>query len=74
MAPTKVWAKGVSSSEMNVTWEPVQQDTNGILLGYEVSTALGRGARGTSELTSHSSWDYSFTEVGDCCRRAALGR
>lgn len=42
MAPTKVWAKGVSSSEMNVTWEPVQQDMNGILLGYEVST-LGPG-------------------------------
>ncbi|MBZ3880677.1 Contactin-2 [Sciurus carolinensis] len=36
VAPTKVWAKGVSSSEMNVTWEPVQQDTNGILLGYEI--------------------------------------
>ncbi|KAK2086361.1 Contactin-2 [Saguinus oedipus] len=36
VAPTKVWAKGVSSSEMNVTWEPVQQDMNGILLGYEV--------------------------------------
>lgn len=43
VAPTKVWAKGVSSSEMNVTWEPVQQDTNGILLGYEVSTVLGLG-------------------------------
>lgn len=41
MAPTKVWAKGVSSSEMNVTWDPVQQDMNGILLGYEVSTGLG---------------------------------
>uniref|UniRef100_A0A2I3GQF2 Contactin 2 n=1 Tax=Nomascus leucogenys TaxID=61853 RepID=A0A2I3GQF2_NOMLE len=36
VAPTKVWAKGVSSSEMNVTWEPVQQDMNGILLGYEI--------------------------------------
>ncbi|XP_049626577.1 contactin-2 isoform X2 [Suncus etruscus] len=36
VAPTKVWAKGVSSSEMNVTWEPVQQDVNGILLGYEI--------------------------------------
>uniref|UniRef100_A0A452T9R4 Contactin 2 n=1 Tax=Ursus maritimus TaxID=29073 RepID=A0A452T9R4_URSMA len=36
VAPTKVWAKGVSSSEMNVTWEPGQQDTNGILLGYEI--------------------------------------
>lgn len=41
MAPAKVWAKGVSSSEMNVTWEPVQQDVNGILLGYEVSTSWG---------------------------------
>lgn len=41
MAPTKVWAKGISSSEMNVTWEPVQQDTNGILLGYEVSANPG---------------------------------
>uniref|UniRef100_A0A671F438 Axonal glycoprotein TAG-1 n=1 Tax=Rhinolophus ferrumequinum TaxID=59479 RepID=A0A671F438_RHIFE len=36
VAPTNVWAKGVSSSEMNVTWEPVQQDMNGILLGYEI--------------------------------------
>uniref|UniRef100_A0A8I3W0A9 Contactin 2 n=1 Tax=Callithrix jacchus TaxID=9483 RepID=A0A8I3W0A9_CALJA len=36
VAPTKVWAKGVSSSEMNVTWEPVQQEMNGILLGYEI--------------------------------------
>ncbi|XP_058131056.1 contactin-2 isoform X4 [Dasypus novemcinctus] len=36
VAPAKVWAKGVSSSEMNVTWEPVQQDTNGVLLGYEI--------------------------------------
>lgn len=36
VAPIKVWAKGVSSSEMNVTWEPMQQDTNGILLGYEI--------------------------------------
>ncbi|XP_016071256.1 PREDICTED: contactin-2 isoform X1 [Miniopterus natalensis] len=36
VAPTKVWAKGVSSSEMNVTWEPVPQDMNGILLGYEI--------------------------------------
>ncbi|XP_006834152.1 PREDICTED: contactin-2 [Chrysochloris asiatica] len=36
VAPTKVWAKGVSSSEMNVTWDPVQQDMNGILLGYEI--------------------------------------
>ncbi|XP_063096093.1 contactin-2 isoform X2 [Cavia porcellus] len=36
VAPAKVWAKGVSSSEMNVTWEPVQQDVNGILLGYEI--------------------------------------
>ncbi|MBV99830.1 Contactin-2, partial [Eschrichtius robustus] len=36
VAPTKVWAKGVSSSEMNVTWEPVRQDMNGILLGYEI--------------------------------------
>uniref|UniRef100_A0A8C4LJB9 Contactin-2 n=1 Tax=Equus asinus asinus TaxID=83772 RepID=A0A8C4LJB9_EQUAS len=26
VTPTKVWAKGVSSSEMNVTWDPVQQD------------------------------------------------
>ncbi|KAF4018230.1 hypothetical protein G4228_009989, partial [Cervus hanglu yarkandensis] len=36
VAPPKVWAKGVSSSEMNVSWEPVQQDMNGILLGYEI--------------------------------------
>ncbi|XP_010611354.1 contactin-2 isoform X1 [Fukomys damarensis] len=36
VAPTKVWAKGFSSSEMNVTWEPVQQDMSGILLGYEI--------------------------------------
>ncbi|XP_070252571.1 contactin-2 isoform X3 [Myotis yumanensis] len=36
VAPTKVWAKGVSSSEMNVTWEAVPQDTNGVLQGYEI--------------------------------------
>ncbi|XP_042537816.1 contactin-2 isoform X1 [Dipodomys spectabilis] len=36
VAPSKVWAKGVSASEVNVTWEPVQQDVNGILLGYEI--------------------------------------
>uniref|UniRef100_A0A8C3WNQ8 Contactin-3 n=1 Tax=Catagonus wagneri TaxID=51154 RepID=A0A8C3WNQ8_9CETA len=36
VAPTKIWAQGVASSEMNVTWEPVQQDMNGILLGYEI--------------------------------------
>lgn len=54
MAPTKVWAKGVSSSEMNVTWEPVQQDMNGILLGYEVSTDLGPGEEGgLGPLTAH---------------------
>lgn len=47
MAPTKVWAKGVSSSEMNVTWEPVRQDMNGILLGYEVSTDLGWERKGS---------------------------
>lgn len=41
VAPAKVWAKGSSSSEMNVSWEPVQQDTNGILLGYEVSIING---------------------------------
>lgn len=41
VAPAKVWAKGSSSSEMNVSWEPVQQDMNGILLGYEVSTNWG---------------------------------
>jgi hypothetical protein len=46
VAPTKVWAKGVSSSEMNVTWEPVNQDMNGILLGYEVSINLGWGEEG----------------------------
>lgn len=67
MAPTKVWAKGVSSSEMNVTWEPVQQDMNGILLGYEVSTDLGPGeegvAGGPSQLTGHSSWGHSFTDT-----------
>uniref|UniRef100_A0A8C6R358 Contactin 2 n=1 Tax=Nannospalax galili TaxID=1026970 RepID=A0A8C6R358_NANGA len=36
VAPAKVWAKGASSSEMNVSWEPVRQDVNGILLGYEI--------------------------------------
>ncbi|KAM7335911.1 hypothetical protein ACRRTK_004404 [Alexandromys fortis] len=41
VAPAKVWAKGTSSSEMNVSWEPVQQDMNGVLLGYEVSTSWG---------------------------------
>jgi hypothetical protein len=42
VAPAKVWAKGSSSSEMNVSWEPVLQDMNGILLGYEVSVPWGR--------------------------------
>lgn len=41
VAPAKVWAKGSSSSEMNVSWEPVLQDMNGILLGYEVSVPWG---------------------------------
>uniref|UniRef100_G3TPZ1 Contactin 2 n=1 Tax=Loxodonta africana TaxID=9785 RepID=G3TPZ1_LOXAF len=36
LAPAKVWANGISSSEMNVTWEPVQRDMNGVLLGYEI--------------------------------------
>lgn len=52
MAPPKVWAKGVSSSEMNVSWEPVQQDMNGILLGYEVSAGRdweGRRAWGRAQ-------------------------
>ena len=59
VAPPKVWAKGVSSSEMNVSWEPVQQDMNGILLGYEVSAGrdwrgrgLGVGCRAASQLRS----------------------
>lgn len=46
VAPTKVWAKGISASEMNVTWEAVPQDMNGVLLGYEVSTDLGPGEGG----------------------------
>lgn len=45
VAPAKVWAKGSSSSEMNVSWEPVLQDMNGILLGYEVSTNWGLKGR-----------------------------
>lgn len=52
VAPPKVWAKGVSSSEMNVSWEPVQQDMNGILLGYEVSAGRdweGKGAWGRAQ-------------------------
>lgn len=75
VASTKVWAKGVSSSEMNVTWEPVQQDMNGILLGYEVSTNLGLGrGRGAgaskpggnnSQLTNHSSWHPWFTDMAN---------
>lgn len=75
MAPTNVWAKGVSSSEMNVTWEPVQQDMNGILLGYEVSVDPGawqrqgagaaRLGRGASRLTRPSSWDHAFSNLAN---------
>lgn len=37
MAPSRVTAKAIFSSEMDVSWEPVEQgDTNGVLLGYEV--------------------------------------
>lgn len=37
VAPSRVTAKAVLSSEMDVSWEPVEQgDTNGVLLGYEV--------------------------------------
>lgn len=46
VAPAKVWAKGSSSSEMNVSWEPVQQDMNGVLLGYEVSNNWGQKEAG----------------------------
>lgn len=41
VAPAKVWAKGSSSSEMNVSWEPVLQDMNGILLGGVVNFICG---------------------------------
>ncbi|XP_075766622.1 contactin-2 [Pelodiscus sinensis] len=37
VAPSKVTAKAVLSSEMDVLWEPVEQDDmNGVLLGYEI--------------------------------------
>ncbi|XP_025061329.1 contactin-2 isoform X2 [Alligator sinensis] len=37
VASSRVTAKAVSSSEMDVSWEPVEQgDTNGVLLGYEI--------------------------------------
>uniref|UniRef100_A0A8C8SDJ6 Contactin-3 n=1 Tax=Pelusios castaneus TaxID=367368 RepID=A0A8C8SDJ6_9SAUR len=37
VAPSRVTAKAVLSSEMDVSWEPVEQgDMNGVLLGYEI--------------------------------------
>jgi len=37
VAPFRVTAKAVLSSEMDVSWEPVEQgDMTGVLLGYEV--------------------------------------
>ncbi|NWJ04673.1 CNTN2 protein, partial [Crypturellus undulatus] len=37
VAPSRVTAKAVLSSEMDVSWEPVEQgDLTGVLLGYEI--------------------------------------
>ncbi|XP_010221676.1 PREDICTED: contactin-2 [Tinamus guttatus] len=37
VAPSRVTAKAVLSSEMDVSWEPVEQgDMTGVLLGYEI--------------------------------------
>lgn len=42
MAPFRVTAKAVLSSEMDVSWEPVEQgDMTGVLLGYEVRDCRG---------------------------------
>lgn len=42
VAPSRVTAKAVLSSEMDVSWEPVEQgDMTGVLLGYEVPDCLG---------------------------------
>lgn len=45
VAPFRVTAKAVLSSEMDVSWEPVEQgDMTGVLSGYEVR-ACGGNAR-----------------------------
>ncbi|KAL8179029.1 UNVERIFIED_CONTAM: Contactin-2 [Gekko kuhli] len=37
VAPSNITVDGVMATEMDVSWEPVEQsDTNGILLGYEI--------------------------------------
>lgn len=42
LAPFRVMAKAVLSSEMDVSWEPVEQgDMTGVLLGYEVRACHG---------------------------------
>lgn len=42
VAPSRVTAKAVLSSEMDVSWEPVEQgDMTGVLLGYEVLDCPG---------------------------------
>lgn len=42
VAPFRVTAKAVLSSEMDVSWEPVEQgDMTGVLLGYEVRDCHG---------------------------------
>lgn len=43
-APYRVIAKSVLSSEMDVSWEPVEQgEVTGVLLGYEVGDSNGNG-------------------------------
>lgn len=43
VAPFRVMAKAVLSSEMDVSWEPVEQgDMTGVLLGYEVRACNGK--------------------------------
>lgn len=45
VAPFRVTAKAVLSSEMDVSWEPVEQgDMTGVLLGYEVRDVGTRDA------------------------------
>ncbi|OWK08443.1 hypothetical protein Celaphus_00010730, partial [Cervus elaphus hippelaphus] len=71
VAPPKVWAKGVSSSEMNVSWEPVQQDMNGILLGYEVSAGRDWEGKGAwSQAQGHLAAQQSSSQNLSCTHQA----
>lgn len=71
VAPPKVWAKAVSSSEMNVSWEPVQQDMNGILLGYEVSAGRDWERKGAwDQAQGHLAVQQSSSQKLCCPHRA----